>query len=248
MSYRTIRNTGIARMVSVALACICLAMVSVPVSAQSKQNAKEAEKFRAQGEQASSAIEKTRDQLQKTMEAYDALLEATEKKLEGAHKKLTQEVSKTEKTVEEGRKHVTAFKETAEGFFVTWQGQMDSITNESIRKASEKRLLAAQTGFQNMSDNLVKAGELYKPFIATLNEQAMLLMQDLSVDTVATLREEVAPGVHSQAEALFVSIEAILSKEKTDQEEVHQILEEEESEVGGGMDGDAGMEDDGEGE
>ena len=239
MSYRTRRNAGIARILSVALACFCLILAAVPVSAQTKQNTKEAEKFRSQGEQARSAIEKTRDQLHKTMEAYDALLAANDKKLQASHKKLTQEVAKTEKTVEEGRKQVTAFQETAESFFVTWQAQMDSITNESIRKASEKRLQAAQTAFQNMSGNLVKAREVYEPFIATLHEQAMLLLQDLSVETVATLREEVAPDVHSQAETLFASIEAILSKEQADEEQVNQILAEEESEVDTGMEDDA---------
>ena len=247
------RNIGIMRMVSIALACVCLVQATSPVSAQTKQDAKEADKFRTQGEQVTSAIEKTRDQLQRTMEAYDALLEASDKKLQASHKKLTQEVAKTEKAVEEGRKHVTAFKETAEGFFVTWQAQMDSITNESIRKASAKRLKAAQAGFQNMSDNLVKAREVYEPFIATLHEQATLLMQDLSVETVTTLREEVAPDVHSQAEALFASIEAILAKGKVDEKQVNQVLAEEESEVGTGadeadMDDDTGMGDDGEGE
>ena len=147
MNYTTQRTPRIGWMVPVALACFCLVLAIVPASAQTKQNAKEAEKFRTQGEAVTSAIEKTRDQLQKTIEAYDTLLEASDKKLQSAHKKLTQEVAKTEKTVEEGKKQVTAFKETAEGFFVTWQGQMDSITNASIRKASEKRLQAAQTAF-----------------------------------------------------------------------------------------------------
>lgn len=248
MKYRSHKSSGPVPKFSIALAGICLLLAMVPASAQTKQNAKEAEKFRTQGEQVARAIEKTRDQLQKTMEAYDDLLEASDKKLQSSHKKLTQEVGKTEKTVEEGRKQVTNFKETAEAFFVTWQEQMDSITNASIRAASEKRLKAAQAAFKNMTDNLVKAREVYDPFIATLNEQSMLLMQDLSVETVATLREEVAPEVHSQAETLFAAIAAILSNEKVEEEQVDQILAEEEAEVGIMMEDDTDVEDDPEGE
>ena len=95
-----------------------------------------------------------------------------------------------------------------------------------------------------MSDNLVKAREVYEPFIALLNEQAVLLMQDLSMETVASLREDVAPEVHSKAETLFATIEAILSKEQMAEAEVNEILAEEESEVDAGMEDDTGMEDD----
>ena len=159
------------------------------------------------------------------------MLAAAPKKLAGAHKKLTGEIDKTEKLVAGGKKQVTAFQTTAEGFFATWQSQLESISTESIRAASERRLQAAQQGFQGMSDNLTTAREIYDPIIASLKEQTTLLNQDLSGETIEMLKADAAPGLHTQAEELFATIEAALNKESARAQEVNQILEEESAEV-----------------
>jgi hypothetical protein len=230
----------VSRGVVVAAACFCMVLATVPAAAQSKKESKEAAKFRSQAEQARGSIENARDQLQKTVGAYDALLGASEKKMAGAHKKLSQEVTKTEKAVEDAGKHVTAFRETAEKFFATWEQGVSEITTESIRKASQRRYDAALTGFENMYHNLGAAREAYAPLIGSLKEQILLLGQDLTTDTVTMLREEVAPDLHAQAENVFASIEQSLSKEKANEDEVHQVLAEEQAETGDEvMDGDA---------
>jgi hypothetical protein len=218
--------------VLVAATGVCLVLGSAPAVGQNKKESKEAAKFRTQGEQARVAIEKARDQLQKTVETYDAMLESSEKKLQSSHKKLTQEVAKTESVVADGRKQVTAFQETAEKFFATWEQGVKKISTESIRTASEGRYQAAHTGFQNMSENLVAAREAYEPLIGSLREQVTLLSQDLSSDTVAMLSKDVAPELHSQAEEVFASIEMSLNQEKIEEGEVNQILAEEEAETG----------------
>jgi hypothetical protein len=217
-------------MIPVVLVCLSVSLVPVAVLAQSKKNAKESEKFRTQGDQARKSVEKTRDQLQKTVEAYDALMGAEEKKLQASHKKLTQEIAKSEKMVQDGRKQITAFQETAEGFFALWGEQTGAISNEAIRNASEKRLEAAKAGFQNMSSSLVAAREAYEPFMASLTEQATLLTQDLSPGTIEVLRNDVAPDLHAKAETLFASIEGILSKEQVEAEQVNEILDAEDAE------------------
>ena len=228
----------------VATICACMMLATGPTTAQSKKDSKEAAKFRTQGEQARAAIEKARDQLQKTVEAYDALLEANDKKAEAEteYKKAAQEVTKTENVVEEGRKQVTMFQETAEKFFVTWEKGVANISTESIRKASKGRYEAAQTGFQNMIENLGAAREAYEPLMGSLREQVTLLAQDLTSDTVAMLAKDVAPELHSQAVQVFDSIERSLSQEKMSEEEVNQILAEEEAETGDQVMDEAGAE------
>ena len=222
--------------------CACMMLSTGPATAQDKKQSKEAANFRTQGEQARVAIEKARDQLQKTVEVYDALLESNDKKLQSAHKKLTQEVTKTESVVEDGRKQVATFQETAEKFFVTWEKGVANISTESIRKASKGRYEAAQTGFQNMIENLGAAREAYEPLMGSLREQVTLLSQDLTSDTVAMLAKDVAPELHSQAKQVFDSIERSLSQEKMNEEEVNQILAEEEAETGDQVMDEAGTE------
>jgi len=226
MNNRSVTLAQISRVALVGLACGCMALATTPFDAASKN--KDADKFREQGEQARAAIEKARDQLQKTVEAYDAMLAATDKKLQSSHKKLASEVEKTEKVVATGREQIAAFQETAKTFFVLWEESVGSISTASIQEASKKRLEAARVAFQSMAENLTAAGEAYEPLIGSLREQVTLTAQDLSMETVALLREEVAPELHAKADEVFAIIEQTLSKEKAKEDEVNQILDEEE--------------------
>ena len=225
-SYSAIRSK-ISLLAIAAFAGIGLAVVPVVVHAADKQ----AEKFRKEGERAREAIEKAGDQLKKTIAAYDVLLGSDAKKLEKLHDKLSSEIKKMEKVVEDGRKRVTSFQKTAEEFFVSWETMIEGIGTESIKAASEKRLVVARALFKNMSDNLDAAGEVYRPLVASLKEQAALVGQDMSTETLAILSEEAAPDIHARAEQVYASLEKSLSKEVSDEAEMATILEAEDSET-----------------
>ena len=214
----------VSRVALVGLACGCMVLAGGPFAAADN---KEAEQFRAEGEKARKAIEDVRDQLQKTVEAYDMMLASTDKKLQSSHKKLASAVEKSEKVVASGKKDVTTFQETAKTFFVLWEQGVASITTASIQEASEKRLEAARKAFAGMDENLAAAREAYEPFIGSLKEQVALTSQDLSPGTVALLKEEVAPELHAKADEVFAAIEDLLTKEKANEDEVNQILDEE---------------------
>jgi hypothetical protein len=207
-------------------------MASIPLLAQSK-GAKEAQKFKTEGENVRKGIEKTRDQFKTTMNTYNSFLEGKDKKLESGYKKLSQDVTKSEKMVEDLRKQITGLEKTAEGFFATWEQELKSFTSESIRKQSEERLNAAKTGFETMRDHMSAAGEAYQPFIGSLKDQIQLLGLDLSPDTLAALQKESAPELNQMADELFKRIDDILNKEKASHDQVDQALDEKSQESPG---------------
>lgn len=226
-SGQVLKSTGTVTALMIGAA---IALMPVLVHAAGKDMTKQAEKFRKEGASAREAIEDARDQLQKTVESYDALLNADEKKLASSHKKLASEIGKMEKVVESGRKDLTSFNEMAEVFFGAWETALGDISTESIKAASEKRLQGARGVFKNMSDNLTAAGEAYRPMIASLSEQATLVAQDLSMETVAILKKEAAPDIHTGAAQVLESIEKSLSKEQSSEAAMDTILAEESTE------------------
>jgi len=215
----------------VLVVCGFVALMTSPVVAQGKKESKAAVKFRTQGEQAGKAIEQVRGQLEKTLQAYEDLLSAKDKKLQSAHKKLTGEIDKTEKMVESGKKTVQAFQEGAETFFGMWETNLDSISTASIREASQNRLEAARAKAQNMADNLNSAKESYEPMMSSLREQATLLGQDLSSDTLTMMREDVAPDVRAKGEEVLASLDRVLNDEQAHEAEIDEILDEEQAET-----------------
>ena len=215
----------------VLVVCCLVALMTSPVDAQGKKESKAAVKFRTQGEQAGKAIEQVRGQLEKTLQAYEELLSAKDKKLQSAHKKLVGELDKTDKMVQSGKKQVQAFQEGAETFFAMWETNLSSISTASIQDASRNRLEAARAKAQNMADNLTSAKESYEPLMSSLNEQATLLNQDLSPDTVAMMREDVAPDVRAKGEQVLASLDRVLNNEQAHEAAIDEILDEEQAET-----------------
>jgi len=210
---------------------VCCLVALAMSHAQSKKESKAAAKFRTQGEQARKAVEDVRGQLDKTLQAYEAVLSAKDKKLASAQKKLTGELDKTDKMVQSGKKTVQAFQEGAETFFAMWEANLDSISTASIRDASQKRLEAARAKAQNMADNLTSAKESYEPMMSSLKEQATLLGQDLSAETVTMMREDVAPDVRAKGEEVLASLDRVLNNEQAHEAEIDEILDEEQAET-----------------
>lgn len=235
------RKNRFAVLVLTGVAGLCLTVP--PMLAQtSKKDTKMANQFRDEGAKARLAIEKARDQLQVTMATYDALLGTEDvKKRPGAQKKLTTELGKMAKTVEDGKKQVTAFQSLAGDFFPAWEEQLAGIQTAELKAASEKRLGVAKELFENMATNLTAASEAYGPMMASLNEQATLIGQDNSDDTLEILNE-VAPGIHTQADQVFENIENALSQETSHENEMGAVMEEETAEVDEAAEADAAVE------
>jgi hypothetical protein len=66
--------------------------------------------------------------------------------------------------------------------------------------------------------------------IVSLNEQATLIGQDNSDQTLEILND-VAPGIHTQAEEVFASIEKALSKETESESEMDSVIAKDDAEV-----------------
>ena len=78
---------------------------------------------------------------------------------------------------------------------------------------------------------VTSAKESYEPLMSSLKEQATLLSQDLSPETLTMMREDVAPDVRTKGEQVLASLDRILNNEQAHEAAIDEILDEEQAET-----------------
>ena len=93
-----------------------------------------------------------------------------------------------------------------------------------MKATSRGRLDAIRRTYDGMLENMAAAGEAYEPFIVSLKEQATLMGQDLSAETIGSLRADMAPELNTQAKDLFTLVDKILQSEQQKEKELDDSL------------------------
>lgn len=216
---KLLRTTG-----SVAIVAASL-LLSAGYGLAQKKEAKQAAAFRDDVKEIQASITKAKHQLETTVAAYNDLLKEGNTKTKPAHKKLVGEIGKSESMVAGIRKKKDSLTKTGDKFFTAWDAGVRKLSSESLKTVSQERLNATRQAYSDMLDNMKAAGEAYEPVITSLKDQATLMGQDLSPETLATLREKAAPGLNKQAEELFAKIDKILNAEQEKETKVDESLD-----------------------
>jgi hypothetical protein len=163
---------------------------------------------RAQAEVES--INEAKQQLQKTMTAYNAVLAPDVKDRRDAYKELQKEMATTEKRRAELTARSAETNTEADKLFKSWQGSTAAIQNSDLRKRSEERLKKSQDRFAEIRESGQKAGNLYEPFMKTMQDQVTYLGHDLNPGAVTTLKPD-ADKLNAQAQELYAAIDKVTS-------------------------------------
>ena len=100
----------------------------------------------------------------------------------------------------------------ANKMFANWQEEINAYGNEQMKQLAAERLEGAKTQYDLMVERMKTTGEVYTPFMTSLNDQLVFMSRDLSPEAMAAL-QPVAQELNTMAGDLFTNIEAILTGE-----------------------------------
>lgn len=184
------------------------------VMAQSGGN-KDTKKLRDKVEKARESVQDAEKEVKGTMEVYNSILEQTAKKPESAYKKLTSALEDCDKAAKSARKNVDSLKADLEKFYATWEAEIESYASESMKAYGQKGLDEVRGKFERFNSSLEEASQLYRPFITTLQDQALVLGRDLSPEMLKALEGE-SRKLNEGAEALYAKIDEALNDTRAD--------------------------------
>jgi septal ring factor EnvC (AmiA/AmiB activator) len=135
---------------------------------------------------------RTSDQLKATLASLNALTKQKKGDLRPAYDTYCADVVKTGEAATWTRTRVSWMEGDGQKYFQTWQGTVNSIANESLRKKSQKRLDSVQKSYAKVLESLKLAGEKFKPFLSDLGDIQKALATDVTAGGVKAIKSTVS--------------------------------------------------------
>lgn len=159
---------------------------------------------------------RTEAQLAGTMGTLNALTKQTKGDLRPAYDAYSAEVSKTQSAATWTKTRVQWMASDGRQYFKNWQGTIDGIANESLRKKSQKRMDAVKESYDKVEKSLQEASDKFKPFLSDLGDIQKALAADVTAGGVKAIKSTVS-SANWNHKSVSKSIKAAL-KEMTKME------------------------------
>jgi septal ring factor EnvC (AmiA/AmiB activator) len=135
---------------------------------------------------------RTSEQLKATLAALNALTKQTKGDLRPAYNTYCAEVAKTAAAASWTKARIQWMAGDGRKYFQDWQGTVNGIANESLRKKSQKRLVEVQSSYDKVETSLKLAGEKFKPFLSDLSDIQKALATDVTAGGVKAIKSTVS--------------------------------------------------------
>jgi septal ring factor EnvC (AmiA/AmiB activator) len=135
---------------------------------------------------------RTAAQLSATVGTLNFLTKQTQGDLRPNYNNYCAEVAKTETAAGWTRTRVQWMASDGRKYFKNWQGTIDGIANDSLRKKSQKRLDEVKKSYDKVEKSLQEAGDKFRPFLSDLTDIQKALAADLTAGGVKALKSTVS--------------------------------------------------------
>jgi hypothetical protein len=134
---------------------------------------------------------RTSEQLKTTLGAINGLTKQKSGDLRPAYNAYCAEVAKTEAAAGWTRTRIQWMAGDGRKYFQDWQSTINSISNDSLRKKSQKRMDAVRKDYDKVEASLVQAGEKFRPFLSDLSDIQKALATDVTAGGVKAIKSTV---------------------------------------------------------
>jgi hypothetical protein len=134
---------------------------------------------------------RTSEQLKSTLSSITALTKQKSGDLRPAYNNFCAEVAKTDSAATWTKTRVQWMATDGRQYFTDWQNTVNSISNASLRKKSQKRLDAVKESYDKVEASFKTAAEKFKPFLSDLGDMQKALAADVTPGGVKALSSTV---------------------------------------------------------
>ena len=160
----------------------------------------------------------TRDQLQATVDAIDALVKQKSGDMRPAYDAFVAQIAKTEQTAATTKARTDKMEAEAATHFGSWQKDIDSISNPSLKDKAQKRLTSFQKSYDKVIGQLKDASSRFTPLLSDLNDIQKTLVNDLTPGGVKSVRSSVSDAqwnLKSVRRSIYAAIEELTKMEQS---------------------------------
>jgi DNA repair exonuclease SbcCD ATPase subunit len=145
------------------------------------------------------------------LEAFRAIQTFDGGSLEKLHKDLAARYATCKSRADEVTERIGAIEDVSEALFEEWQGEIDSMSDASLRSSSAQQLSATKERYGALIDAMRKAESRMEPVLVAFNDRVLFLKHNLNAQAIASLEGSLAL-VQSDVSALIAEMEASIAE------------------------------------
>lgn len=134
---------------------------------------------------------RTHDQLTSTLNALTALSKQSSGDLRPAYDAFAAEIPKTEAAAQTTRTRVSWMQGDGQRYFDGWQADINTISNESLRKKAQKRFNSVKKSYDKVAVEMKEGAEKFQPFLSDLKDVQKTLANDITPGGVKAVKSTV---------------------------------------------------------
>jgi hypothetical protein len=162
-------------------------------------------------EDARDAQQDAKEQFQSALEKFSTVVNFKGGELEENYKELKIELEGSESKAKAVKQRIGKVEDVAEALFDEWKSELGQYTNDSLRRASEQKLIQTRQKYSQLIEAMKRAEAKIEPVLASFRDQVLFLKHNLNARAVASLHEELA-SVETETASLIKEMEASIAE------------------------------------
>lgn len=162
-------------------------------------------------EEARDAQQEGQEQFKDALEQYRSVIAFEGGELEEQYNKLKDEYEDSKDAADKIRERIDAIEDVANDLFDEWEDELESYTNDTLRRDSERKLRSTRSNYERLIAAMRKSEERLDPALKTMQDQVLYLKHNLNAQAIASLGREAAT-VTRNVDALLKSMQESIAE------------------------------------
>ncbi|MGI9015332.1 MAG: DUF2959 domain-containing protein [Phycisphaerales bacterium] len=142
-------------------------------------------------EEARNDQQKAKEQFRDALEAFNAVVNVPPSELRDTYERLNAEHKRSQSRAEDVQTRIRKVDEVAKDLFKEWETEIDTYTNENLRRRSEDQLRDTRFRYEQLYRAMTRAESKMQPVLNAFSDQVLFLKHNLNAQAVASLQGEV---------------------------------------------------------
>ncbi len=165
-------------------------------------------------EAAADSQQEAKQEFQDALTQFSSVVEVPPSKLESTYDDLSGAYDDAKAKADEVSERIDSVESVSEALFDEWRGEIDEITNSSLRTSSRRQLERSKVRYQELMAAMRRAEKSMQPVLDTFHDYVLYLKHNLNAQAIASLHGELE-GVQANVSALIRDMEASISQARS---------------------------------
>ncbi|MFC3122381.1 DUF2959 domain-containing protein [Agaribacter flavus] len=162
-------------------------------------------------EDAQETQQEAQEQFSSALEEFSALINFEGGELESVYNNLNDQYEASQSTAQDVSKRIDKVESVADSLFREWEEELEQISNQTLRRDSQKKLSATKRNYASLVRSMRKVEGSMEPVLRSLKDNVLYLKHNLNANAIGALKGELST-IQRDVKSLIAEMSAAIKE------------------------------------